>query len=246
VDDATHHLGTVVGWWGKWVDANVAVATGAGSGLVVLDIDPRHDGLESLARLKGQHGELPETATTLTGSGGLHFFFKYPGRAVPNRRNLGGFKGVDLKGDGGYVIAPPSNHASGGNYTWNTKLDPDDVGFAPCPKILLELANKKRDVAPVAYERKRSTASNLTDRLGFWLDRDDRLRARFNRDGSGLVDDSASGIEFSMASMLAIRGFEGHEIELAIASSRERVGLSPRPSSFYRSTIGKALAGVNR
>jgi hypothetical protein len=244
VKDASAHLEDVVRWWAEWPDANVAIRTGAESDVVVLDIDPRHGGDEGLVDLECQYGQLPKTATSLTGGGGLHFLFKHPGRPVANRTNLAGFKGIDLKGDGGYIIAPPSDHASGGSYTWNPKLYPADVGFAPCPEYLLELANQKRDVDPVAYERRR--VSSFPDRLGFYLEHDDRVRARFERDNTGLVDSSASGIEFALGSLLAYRGFEGWEIEVAIATSRERVGLSPRPSSFYRSTIGKVLAEVGR
>lgn len=94
-------------WWARWPQANVAVVTGAVSGIVVLDLDHGHadgvDGLESVRR----HGRvLPETPCVRTPSGGLHCYFRHPGAPVPNGAGL--LPGVDLRGDGGYVVAPPS------------------------------------------------------------------------------------------------------------------------------------------
>jgi hypothetical protein len=83
---------------------------------VVVDVDPRHDGHRSLRRLVVQHGPLPDVPTVVTGGGGWHLYFAHPGGMIRNDagRRLGA--GVDVRGDGGYVIAPPSLHASGGRY----------------------------------------------------------------------------------------------------------------------------------
>lgn len=123
--------------WDSDIDANVAIVTGAASGLVVIDIDPRHGGDESFDELcKG--GEFPRTVQALTGGGGRHFFFKHPGGKVKsdNRGRLG--NGIDIKADGGYVIAPPSIHASGKAYRWAPGCHPDDVEVAELPAWLLE------------------------------------------------------------------------------------------------------------
>lgn len=103
-------------WWANWPDANVAIRTGAASGLVVIDIDPDHGGNETLQRVLDERGPLPACRTVRTGSGGRHFYFAHPGFDVPNDtgRRLG--PGIDIRGDGGYVIAPPSLHVSGGRY----------------------------------------------------------------------------------------------------------------------------------
>jgi hypothetical protein len=103
-------------WWHRWPDANVGVRTGAESGLVVLDIDPRHGGDETLEHLAAEHGPFPPGRTVATGGGGTHLYFRHPGHRVSNDagRRLG--DGVDIRGDGGYVLAPPSRHASGGRY----------------------------------------------------------------------------------------------------------------------------------
>jgi hypothetical protein len=86
----------------------LAVRTGAVSGLVIVDIDPRHGGNDSLRALIGL-GLLPPTQRVITGSGGQHLFYLHPGQRIPSRP-LPGWPGVDIKGDGGYVVAPPSIH----------------------------------------------------------------------------------------------------------------------------------------
>jgi hypothetical protein len=103
-------------WWARWPRANVAIRTGAISGLVVLDIDPQHDGERTLGWLLGQHPDLGATRTIRTGSGGRHLYFAHPGGTIRNDAGKRLGPGLDIRGDGGYVIAPPSRHARGGVY----------------------------------------------------------------------------------------------------------------------------------
>jgi hypothetical protein len=111
IDSATIHA-----WWTRWPDANIAIATGAVSGIVVIDIDPRHGGPTSLEAWERDNGPLPRTLETETGGGGSHKVFLHPGFPVKNRTNL--VPGVDVRGDGGYIVVPPSVHCSGGRYRW--------------------------------------------------------------------------------------------------------------------------------
>ena len=122
--------------WAKWPNANIGIRTGAQSGIVVLDIDPKHGGDESLAELERINGPLPDTVEQKTGGGGRHFFFTHPGRQVKNR--VGIFPGLDLRGDGGYVVASPSIHASGQPYEWVPGRSPEEIEVAPMPSWLLE------------------------------------------------------------------------------------------------------------
>lgn len=105
----------------------LAVRTGASSGLVVVDIDPGHGGVSSLAASIGA-GLLPRTAYVLTGSGGLHLYYRHPGRHVPNsqgRDGIGLGRGIDVRADGGYVVVPPSIHTrSGRPYRWAAEGQP--------------------------------------------------------------------------------------------------------------------------
>ena len=107
-------------WFIQWPDANIGIVGGPESGLAILDIDPRHFGDESLQALEYEHGTLPVTATVSSGGGGLHFYFRYPKTKIGNRANV--YPGIDFKADNGYVVAPPSNHASGNCYAWSGEI----------------------------------------------------------------------------------------------------------------------------
>jgi putative DNA primase/helicase len=113
--DASTDQRLIADWWGQWPDANVGVRTGAASGLLVLDIDVGSGGEESLARLEESPGRLPATVTALTGGGGRHLMFRHPGGEVQNSAGKLG-AGLDTRADGGYIVAPPSVHASGRAY----------------------------------------------------------------------------------------------------------------------------------
>ncbi len=106
-------------WWAAFPRANVGIATGEISGVVVLDVDPRHGGVESLARLEQEHGKLVETYRVRTGGGGDHHYFRYSDELVATLKKLAGRKkesGLDVQTNGQYVVAPGSNHVSGGRY----------------------------------------------------------------------------------------------------------------------------------
>lgn len=109
--DATKDLEKIAHWWKRFPKANIAVATGAISGFFAIDIDPRNRGEETLESLEDAFGKLPETVMQFTGGGGKHYFFKHPGFRVKSDSDgtvLG--PGIDIKGDGSYVVVPPSNH----------------------------------------------------------------------------------------------------------------------------------------
>lgn len=127
----------VTRWFRRWPDANVAIVTGAVSGLVVFDVDPAHGGDDSLAALERRFGALPETVEVLTGGGGRHLYFGHPGIFFPNR--VGIRPGLDLRGDGGYVVAPPSLHPSGRRYMFEVSHHPEDLPVAPLPAWLRDL-----------------------------------------------------------------------------------------------------------
>lgn len=125
--DATTNIQTIKVWWAKYKGSNIGIATGELSGIIVLDVD----GPEGLASLTDK--TLPDTPTAVTGKG-CHYYFKHPGWRVKNSvRRLG--KGLDIRGDGGYVVAPPSRHASGVDYRWSTELD---IDFAEIPAWIRE------------------------------------------------------------------------------------------------------------
>lgn len=118
-------------WFGRWPRANLAVITGAISGIVVVDIDPKNGGGQSMAALETRHGALPPSVESITGGGGRHVYFLYPGREVRNRVGLA--PGIDLRGDGGCIIVPPSVHPSGNRYRWKPGHAPGQVDLAALP-----------------------------------------------------------------------------------------------------------------
>lgn len=126
----------VSAWYRRWPNANVGIVTGAVSNLVVLDVDRGHGGDESLAALERRHGPLPVTVEAISGGGGRHLYFAHPGGHVRNRVALAA--GIDLRGDGGMIVAPPSVHPSGARYAWRTGQAPDEIAPAPLPEWLLE------------------------------------------------------------------------------------------------------------
>src|SRR5271163_4712141 len=99
-------------WWERYPQGNIGIACRP-SGLVVLDIDPRHGGMDTLHDLEQRLGPLPETERSITGSGGLHILFKDPGTHLKGQ--LG--PGVDVKSLG-FIVAPPSRHPNGNYYEW--------------------------------------------------------------------------------------------------------------------------------
>lgn len=119
--DATTDMGQVAEWLAAHPGANWGIRPP--DTILVVDVDPRNGGDTELARLEAEHGALPATLTAETGSGGRHIWFSYKG---PLRGKLG--PGLDIKGNNGYLVAPPSKHISGGTYTW---LDFRPAAYAP-------------------------------------------------------------------------------------------------------------------
>jgi hypothetical protein len=122
--EASRNPDRIWNWWRRWPEANVGIRTGRESGLVVLDVDVRHDGEASLETLEATYNRLPQTLTASSGGGGRHLYFRHPGGHIPNNAQLGGLPGLDVRADGGYIVAPPSLHQSGQRYRWEEPTHP--------------------------------------------------------------------------------------------------------------------------
>lgn len=104
-------------WFRMWPKANISIVTGKSS-FHVLTIDPRHGGNESLIMLQEQVGPLP-SPQVITARGESHIYlFNRQEFIILNNVNLDDYSGIALKGDGDYVVAPPSVGISGGRYEW--------------------------------------------------------------------------------------------------------------------------------
>ena len=130
--DATSDSDVARARWKKWPSANIGAATGSHSGFWVFDVD-LPDGPESLAALEAEHGPLPETAEASTPHDGRHLYWRH----VEGIRNSAGRigRGLDVRGEGGSIILPPSVLADGGRYRWTST-----VPVAEAPEWLVKLA----------------------------------------------------------------------------------------------------------
>lgn len=138
--DEPPHVDQVDEWWTRWPAANLGIVTGRVSGVVVFDADGP-EGLDSLKALS------PPATTWLSRTGrGWHQWFQHPGVPIGNRAGIRPH--LDVRGDGGYVVAPPSLHASGRRYEWLTP--PDRASLAPLPDHLLRLLTAPAPPPPAA------------------------------------------------------------------------------------------------
>jgi hypothetical protein len=166
--------GDIAEWFRHWPDANIGIVTGEISNLIVLDVDPKHGGDATLERLEHRFGPLSATIEAESGGGGRHLYFAHPVGLTRNRAGLA--QGIDLRGDGGYVVAPPSIHPSGRPYRWVPGHGPDDITLAPLPRWLLvpirgprigrSLSDWRKLVRErVAEGQRNSTIASLTGHL---------------------------------------------------------------------------------
>jgi len=229
---ATMNADQIRVWWQRWPQANIGVPTGRSTKLVVLDVDAKADpetgwsGFDSLDRLALVEGyePLPPTRLAATGGGGLHLFYAHPPLAqVWSTTRLRGLPGLDVKAEGGYIVCPPSQHASGQRYHWI-----DEGPLAPYPAFLVELATasppRQGDQGP--RQRQGAPASHW---YGVAV-RVARLRARpGNRNVVG----------YWLAQRLVEAG-----LSLAEAQSVMRVYARCVPAGQHPYTVAEALASL--
>jgi len=133
--DASSDKGVINTWWDKHPDANIGIPTGKVNNLVVVDVDVKNGagGMDSLKQLQDKYGQF-DTKTVHTPSGGLHYYFSYPDGVdiIKNRTNMK--PGIDIRADGGYVVAPGSS--IDGNYY---EFEDKDKEISELPEKLLEM-----------------------------------------------------------------------------------------------------------
>ncbi len=215
--EATTDPSVIEQWWAPWPDANVGVATGGGSGLVVLDVDGEV-GKISLAGLVTRYGPLPSTWTVQTGRG-RHLYFAHPGRWVKNSVGRLGLK-LDIRGDGGYVVAPPSLHDSGRRYAWVEGLGPDGLPLAALPAWVLELV----------VEDSKTLRPPHAHRVATSLGPDDMI-----------IEGSRNTTLASLAGTMRRRGFTGPAI-LAALLEENRLRCRPPLSEDEVGKIARSIA----
>jgi bifunctional DNA primase/polymerase-like protein len=144
VHAASRKRGVIHRWWSNRPNANIGVALPCG--IFALDIDAQSGGYETLHRLEREHGMLtPDTVLAMTPSGGMHYLFRYPDDLpVGNSAGRVG-RGIDTRGDGGYIVVAPSEIVTKDgeikSYRWVHA--PWEIKIAPAPKWLIRLARRK-------------------------------------------------------------------------------------------------------
>jgi putative DNA primase/helicase len=206
--DATVDGEQIRNWWRRWPNSNVGVVTGPRSGIIALDVDPRHGGDAALAELEATLGTLPRTVEARTGSGGRHLLFCSPeDREVRNSAGVLG-TGIDVRGRGGFIVAPPSAHASGARYTWRAGCSPDDTRIAIAPEWL---------VARLISNRRAVTVSALMPEV--------------------IPDHQRSAALMSMGGTMRRRGFSSPAIYAALAVENLSRCHPPLPDREVRSIV---------
>lgn len=180
-DAATTDTAQITAWWGEGgshPNHGIGIATGPESGIFVVDVDVSGDkrGDETLRYLIDDYkGVWPETVHDITGSGGSHYFFRYPtdGREVRNEAGIRLGPGIDIRGIGGQVLAPPTVHpVTGVPYCWESGFGPDEIDVAEPPAWLLkDLCDSPEELklpvvraaGPIAAEAREPGATGLAD-----------------------------------------------------------------------------------
>ena len=193
-------------WWTERPDANVAIATGAGSGIVVIDIDNGDAGDFAFAALQDEHGTLPATVEQLTGAG-RQLFYAHPGGTIRNRVALA--TNIDVRGDGGYVVVPPSIHPDGKEYVWEASSDPTDG------RALADLPAGWIDLLSVPTEPDQNTQDAP-------------------RESAAIPEGQRNAALFKMASSMRSRGFVPDAIDSALIIQNDKCCRPPLAKSEVR------------
>lgn len=240
--DATRDPDQIEQWWARWPQANPALPTGAVSGVVVLDIDPRHHGTLTYLRLSDYDEPLTPLraawpVVVLTGGGGYHHYYRHPGRPVPcTSGRLHGVRdapGLDVRGDGGYVLAPGAH--TQGPYQALQPLIPEVMD--PWPDQLTPPPPLPRPPLPAAWAGARPghVMAPAGDRLGGlarWVadspegQRHDRLHWAARR-AHDHIDDLRTTVAEAWAALLAAAERCGYPRREAEATLRSVLGDPP-------------------
>lgn len=236
--DATRDAATIAAWWRRWPEANIGVATGrhAPGGaappdvpVVVLDIDGL-GGEATIEALQGRHGQLPETWAVLTGGGGFHLWFAHPGAGRTVKTSAGALgPGLDMRGDGGYVVVPPSGHRSGNRYVWAETWRPGSVPLADMPGWLLDLTTGGDAPGPPRPAP-------------------DATRSRVNASPDDILPEGRRNAGLTiLAGSLRWHGLSADAIEAALLVENERRCRPPLPEPEVRriaESVGRYPAGA--
>ncbi len=240
----------------RWPDANIGIMTGKASGLVVLDVSAERGGLAVLDDLQSRHGVLPlSTPSVATGGGGVHYYFAAP--PVERPRVPGLAQGLTYLGDGDFVIAPPSKHASGMTYEWN--IDPGELPPAPIwlDEMVIERLERVEKTTTAPEEIEGFTISvdewdgATPDAVEAAVDDNQRVRQLFRRDKRLKVEGgSPDKTDFGLAIALCQWGImDPRTIAFGLMASRHRdpdawYAIKNRGGDYFSRTVITAMRRV--
>lgn len=218
--DASTDSAQVRAWWEEHPGASIGTPTGPSLGAWVLDVD-QPNGPASLEELEGLFGPLPETREQRTGGGGRQLFFRWPeGRDIRNSAGKIG-PGLDVRGDGGYVILPPSGHPSGGRYAWTAQAK-----LAEAPAWLLNMVAPTAKPAPAAPAA--SAAKPAAKVRPYAASALEREAGRVITADPGARNDALNQAAFALGQLVAGGELDRAEVEAALTRAGLAVGLDTK------------------
>jgi hypothetical protein len=179
-------------WWSKWRGANIGIATGKGSNVIVLDVDANKGGDVSLSELF-EDSEIPETLTAKTGNG-FHFFFQTVAGVDIRNSVVKIGEGLDIRGENGFVVAVPSLHRNGNRYSWMNEAKPCSM-----PEFLKEKL--------IEIERQRTAHANNYKQVN------QTSKSEFSNTNTSIIPESTRN-ETLFRKASALRGNGSNEFEI--------------------------------
>ena len=235
--DASDDSEQIDKWQRQFPKANIAISTGAVSGIVVIDVDPRNGGRDTLAKLAGEGKIIPHCPQAKTGNNGWHFYFLLPSGLKASKDRLG--KGIDIKSCGGYVVAPPSRIAKsdqgpGGEYAWIHS--PEQTPLGPFPRWALETLRPITSQVIIPKFQPAITSDQAMTKL-------EKMAQEVATAGSGARNNALNKSAF-IAGFLVRKGkISAYDVEARLTQAALSAGLT---LSETRATIKSGLDGPSK
>jgi hypothetical protein len=224
--DATVDEAQVRAWWIRWPNNMIGIPMGPRSGMWLFDADVDSakglDGPKELAQLTAQHGPLPETLASSTPRGGSHFHFFWNGVDIRNSVSKIA-PGLDVRGDGGYAIVPPSTRTDGRAYTWcGSVSEPAEAPQWLIDKALHASAKPKR----AQQQSTASPASTSSPRDHAWALKALEIEcAAVAGTPPGTRNHRLNVAAFSLGQIIATGGLDEQEVRDRLFEAAETCGL---------------------
>ncbi len=224
--DATRDPHPIMAWWTRMPSANIGIATGAVSGIVVIDVDGVEGAKEWVNLLNELGQKHPVTLAALTGGNGQHFVFKHPGQHIGNSPLS---KDLHVRADGGYIVAPPSIHPSGNEYRWLNDLAPAELPVWLLERLISRVP--KAVLPPPVNDTKPIERSN--SHTGSGNDDDFYAQAALDRAcdyirgaGEGQRNETLNRKAYSLGALVREGRLSQNVVESALTSAAAAAGLS--------------------